>query len=307
MRAKSRLRRAFTQIELLVVISVIGILVGLLLPALQSVRTAALRAQCANNLREIGIACHTFHDVKGRLPPGYAASGPYVDGNTDTSPGWGWPAHLLLFLEQQPLYNQLDFTQPVENCPATQTLVKAFLCPADPFEPAPFQLTDATLMPICEIAPSSYAGTCGPLASSVSGSTGQGIFYRNSATRMLDIMDGTSHTVMIGDRSWVQAKGTWAGTPSGAVTRAGAANPWGAATAPSSALVLVHNNWINNHTASDGSLEDFSSYHRGGANFLFADGSVHFIHNITDPGQDQLDFRALGTRDGDEVLLSMSY
>ena len=171
----------------------------------------------------------------------------------------------------------------------------------------PFQLTDATFAPICEMAPSSYVATCGPFASSVSGSTGKGIFYRNSATRMLDILDGTSHTVMIGDRAWVQANGTWAGVPSGAVTRAGSANPWHAATGPAPALVLVHNNWINNHSDSDGSLDDFSSYHRGGANFLFADGSVHYIHNITDPGQDQLDFWALGTRDGDEVLLSMSY
>jgi prepilin-type processing-associated H-X9-DG protein len=112
---------------------------------------------------------------------------------------------------------------------------------------------------------------------------------------------------MIGDRAWTQARGTWAGVPAGAVTRAGSANPWSSATAFSPALVLVHNNWINNHTDSNGSLDDFSSNHWGGANFLFADGSVHFIHSITDPGQDQFDFRALGTRDGDEVLLSMSF
>jgi prepilin-type processing-associated H-X9-DG protein/prepilin-type N-terminal cleavage/methylation domain-containing protein len=302
-----RFRRAFTQIELLVVMSLIGILSGLLLPALQSVRVAAVRTDCTNNLRQIGLACHLSHDLKGRLPPGYSASGPYVDGNTDTAPGWGWGAYLLPFLEQEALYNQIDFAKPVGSSTPAQTVLRTFLCPADPVAWIPFPVTDATFAPVGLVAPSSYAATCGPDASAVSDAAGRGVFYRNSATRMVDIVDGASQTVMIGDRAWSQTNGTWAGVPAGAVTRAGSMSRWPAATAPAPALVLVHNNWINNRTDSDGALSDFSSNHPGGANFLFADGSVHFIRNITESGQDQRDFRALGTRDGDEVLSSTSY
>src|SRR6516225_4697359 len=105
-----RTRPAFTLIELLVVVAIIGILISLLLPAVQNVRHAAGRLQCANNLKQIGIACHHYHDVRKRLPPGYLAAGLYVDGATDTAPGWGWASFLLPYLEQQDLYQQIDFT-----------------------------------------------------------------------------------------------------------------------------------------------------------------------------------------------------
>ena len=126
-----RTRRGFTLIELLVVIAIIGILVGLLLPAVQKIREAAARLQCQNNLKQIGLACHGYHDVNLALPPGYLATTPYSDGATDTSPGWGWGAYLLPYLEQGPLYSQLNFGQPVANSPAIQTMVKLYLCPSD--------------------------------------------------------------------------------------------------------------------------------------------------------------------------------
>ena len=91
------------------------------------------------------------------------------------------------------------------------------------------------------------------------------------------------------------------------VARAGPQNPWQNATAASPCFVLAHNNWINIKTDADGGLDDFSSYHPGGVNLLFADGSVHFVRSILGDGQDRRDFWALGTRAGEDVVQSLDY
>jgi prepilin-type N-terminal cleavage/methylation domain-containing protein/prepilin-type processing-associated H-X9-DG protein len=291
-------RNAFTLIELLVVIAIVGVLVGLLMPAVQKAREAAARIHCQNNLKQIGLACHSYHDANHSLPPGYRAATSYPG----TAPGWGWAAYLLPYIEQGNLYSQIDFTQPVESQPAIQTFVSMYICPSDNPPPAPFAITDATFDTLCLAAPSSYAATCGSDASEVDDPTGNGIFYRNSATRLTDISDGTSNTTMVGDRSWSDTNGIWAGAVTGAVTRPGPTNPWTSATGPAQCLVLAHNNWINIKTDADGGLDDFSSRHPGGANLLFADGSVRFIKSITTDGPVHLSFWAMGTRAGGEVI-----
>jgi prepilin-type N-terminal cleavage/methylation domain-containing protein/prepilin-type processing-associated H-X9-DG protein len=298
-----RSRTAFTLIELLVVIAIIAILIGLLLPAVQKVREAAARIQCQNNLHQIGLACHNYHDANEHLPPGYLATLSYPD----TRPGWGWAAYLLPYLECDNLYRQLDLTQPVENSPAIQTVVKVYLCPTDNPPQSAFAITDAFGKTITLAAPSSYAATVGQDASEVDDPTGDGVFYRNSKTRFTEITDGTSQTSIIGDRAWSMTMGIWAGVPTGAVTRPGARNSWRTTTGPAQALTLVHNNWVNILTDSDGGLDDFSSAHPGGVNLLFADGSVHFIRDITVDGQQRRDFWALGTRAGGEVIQTLDY
>jgi prepilin-type N-terminal cleavage/methylation domain-containing protein/prepilin-type processing-associated H-X9-DG protein len=300
-------RRAFTLIELLVVLAIIGILLSLLLPAVQQIREAAARMQCQNNLKQVGLACHNYHDANQCLPPGYLATGPYSDGATDTAPGWGWAAFLLPYLEHEPLFRQFNFGQPVQNAAAIQTVVKVYLCPSDTPPTTPFQLTGPTGSPVALAAPCSYAASCGPDASDVADPTGLGVFYRNSKTRLTDITDGTSQTVMIGDRAWVDSQGIWAGAPSGAVMRPGPRNPWRLATNAAPALVLVHNNWINIKTDADGGLDDFSSYHAGGVNLLFADGSVHFVHDITTDGPERVAFWAMGTRAAGDLTNGLDY
>src|SRR5262245_23638724 len=118
-------RRGFTLVELLVVIAIIGILMGLLLPAVQKIRDAAARTQCQNNLHQIGLALHGFHDVYKFFPPGYRATAAYPD----TTPGWGWAAHILPFIEQNPVAQLINFDQPVEASAATQTVIPLFVCP----------------------------------------------------------------------------------------------------------------------------------------------------------------------------------
>ncbi len=289
-------RPAFTLIELLVVIAILAILIALLVPAVQKVREAAARAQCLNNLKQIGLACHAYHDARHGLPPGYAATAAYPA----TTPGWGWAAYVLPYLEQQGLVQQINFTQPVETQAAIQTVLGVYLCPSDIPPAGPFAVTDATLATVCMAAPSSYAATCGDDYSDVADPTGNGIFYRNSRTRLTDITDGTSNTTMIGERAWSQSKGIWAGAPNNAVLRPGQMNNWQTASSPAPCLVLAHNNWVNITTDADGGLDDFSSNHPGGANLLFADGSVRFIRNVTTDynGPVHLAYMAMGTRAG---------
>jgi prepilin-type N-terminal cleavage/methylation domain-containing protein/prepilin-type processing-associated H-X9-DG protein len=296
-------RRAFTLIELLVVVAIVALLLGLLLPAVQKVREAAARARCINNLKQMGLACHGYHDTHEAFPPGYIASASYPD----TAPGWGWAAFLLPFLEEDNLFRQLDLGQPVEDSAAIQTVLKVFLCPSDIVSPEPFLITDATRTPIANAAPSSYAATVGSDASECDALTGDGVFYRNSRTRIADITDGTSNTTLIGDRAWTQTQGVWAGALTGGITRPGASNVWPNATGSAPVLVLAHNNWLNITTDADGGLDDFSSMHPGGVNLLFADGSVHFLRSITVDGQARRSFWALGTRAGGEIIEGLDY
>jgi prepilin-type processing-associated H-X9-DG protein len=290
-------------IELLVVIAIIGILVALILPAVQRLRESANRTRCANNLRQIGLACQAYHDAQGSLPPGYLATDPYPR----TAPGWGWAAFLLPYVEQDPLSRQIDWTQPVEKSAAVRTVVRLYLCPSDEAALGVFPLTDAGGGLVCQAAPSSYAATVGDDAAEADAETGNGVFYRNSRTRFAEVTDGLSFTTLLGDRAWSQTQGVWAGVATSAVTRAGPRNAWPGAVASAPVLVLVHNNWVNITTDPDGGLDDFSSNHPGGVNLLFGDGSVHFLRSITADGQERRDFWALGTRAGNEVVERLEF
>jgi prepilin-type N-terminal cleavage/methylation domain-containing protein/prepilin-type processing-associated H-X9-DG protein len=315
MRARTS-RTGFTLIELLVVIAIIAILIGLLLPAVQKVREAASRTQCVNNLKQLGLACHNYHDVNQAFPPGYRAWGAYVDGSSDTAPGWAWGAFLLPWLEQDNLYRQLNLGQAVQNSAAIQAVLKVYLCPSDLTPSAAFPVPDAFGNTVAAAAPSSYAACCGGDESEPTGPTGLGVFYRNSATRFTDVTDGNSNTILLGERSWGNANGVWAGAIPGAVCLRGKQNPCpgsGAGASPAPTLVLAHSHLNNTTTDTDGGLDDFSSRHTGGSNFVFADGHVSFVRSVVsdlpDGGYsaDSLAFQALGTRANGEVVQGLDY
>jgi prepilin-type N-terminal cleavage/methylation domain-containing protein/prepilin-type processing-associated H-X9-DG protein len=301
--ARRTLRNGFTLIELLVVIAIIAILIGLLLPAVQKVRSAAARLQCQNNLKQIGLALQCYHDANRYFPPGYTATATFPS----TAPGWGWATYILPYTEQEPLYRSLNLAAPISASPAVATTVKLYLCPADLPPAGPFQVTDVTFGAIVSAGPSSYAASVGDDDSEADAETGDGVFYRNSKTRLTDISDGTSQTILIGERAWSQAQGIWAGAPDGAVLRAGPRNPWQFSTASAAVLTQAHCNWVNILTDADGGLDDFSSNHVQGANVLFADGSVHFIRSIIIDGNIRLGFWALGTRSGGDQTGAVDY
>jgi prepilin-type N-terminal cleavage/methylation domain-containing protein/prepilin-type processing-associated H-X9-DG protein len=322
--------RAFTLIELLVVIAIIAVLIALLLPAVQSAREAARRTQCVNNLKQMGLALHNYHDAMSIFPPGYIAASQFIDGETDTAPGWSWASMILPQLDQAPLYSSINVWLPIQapaNTTGTQTLLSAFLCPSDQLPSTrTFPVTDGLGNTVATVAPSSYAASTGSDAADVAlglnnDGSGNGPFYRNSGVRMAAIIDGTSQTVLLLERAWGDTEGTWTGAVPGGVVLRGPFNPCPGssyATYLAPCLILAHCHLLNTNADTDSGLDDPSSFHPGGANALFADGSVHFFKSVLgDAGVNpdgstrytpsSLILQALGTRAGGEVVSSDSY
>lgn len=307
-------RRAFTLVELLVVIAIIGLLIALLLPAVQAARESARRSQCANNLKQIALASQNYHDVMRSFPPGYCASVPYVDGENDTTAGWGWAAFVLSYLEQDAARTNVNFSLPIEapqNARVVQASFPVFLCPSDSPPASAFQVANGSGAALALAGPASYVGCIGGDESEVTDKASTGVLYRNSGTRFGEITDGTSTTLLVGERAWANAQGIWAGAISGGLCKRGPLNPnptGGSTSEPSPALVLSHSHLNNPTSDPDSGLDDFSSLHVGGSYFAFADGSVRFFASVSGDEAngsytgDSLIFQAIGTRAGHEVI-----
>jgi prepilin-type N-terminal cleavage/methylation domain-containing protein/prepilin-type processing-associated H-X9-DG protein len=297
-------RRGFTLIELLVVIAIIAVLIGLLLPAVQKVREAAARAKCQNNLKQIGLALHAYHDANQSLPPGINA--PLISGWSQTgSPGWGWAAYLLPYIEQQNLFRTIRFdlsiADPVNAAPRV-TPVAIYLCPSDSATPT-FTATAAGApgqpgVPICDVASANYLGMWSS-EDIMSPTAWNGVLYPQSRVRFADITDGLSQTFALSERSQRHGQVTWTGAVPGAQTVP--TDPQAAGQSDGNAAMTLGYVGAANNPGEVGGVWS-SAYHTSshgvGSNFLFCDGHVKFLT----PAIDFATFKALATRAGGEVI-----
>jgi prepilin-type N-terminal cleavage/methylation domain-containing protein/prepilin-type processing-associated H-X9-DG protein len=299
--------RGFTLIELLVVIAIVAVLIGLLLPAVQSAREAARRAQCSNNLKQIGLGMHNYHSVHNTFTPGYITAVVNDAAAPEIGPGWGWGVMILNDLEQKPLYQAINFslqiTDPGSLTARTATL-SVFLCPSN-VGSGPVVASSLTGRVLTtDVSAGQYVASAGQLEPGEFPDSNNGVFYRNSRNGIRDITDGSSTTLMVGERSRNVADATWVGA---VPTWQLCTNPrWSVQECgPASTLVVSHTG-----TAATGSIyvpnskssmvDDYWSLHPGGCNFLFCDGSVRFIKESVNPAV----FSYLSTRAGGEVISS---
>lgn len=316
MSAEPHARRGFTTIELLVVVAIVGVLIGLILPAVQATRAAADGVTCRNNLKQIGLALHNHQSILGRLPPGRGTPSPGI-----FSPH----AHLLAHIEQGTLRTQIDFTAAPatftvppatiydggRNFAAASTAVRTFLCPSDP---------SSGRVSGTEFAGTNYAGNAGSGANSGSLTGSDGVFFLGSSVRIEDIADGSSNTAAFSER--LLGEGTAASGPTRRkmLELPGAGDTTTATCRPSSGtwnpergakwIVGNYGNTLYNHadspnapgfdclnaTQQKGRL-GAGSRHAGGANALFADGGVRFVRD----GIAMQTWRAMATRAGGET------
>jgi prepilin-type N-terminal cleavage/methylation domain-containing protein/prepilin-type processing-associated H-X9-DG protein len=297
--------RGFTLIELLVVIAIIGVLIGLLLSAVQRVREAANRASCLNNLHQLGLALHSYHDSYGSFPSGYICQA-QQDPNF-TSPGWGWGFLLLPALEQGNLAQKANTALPVEDASNTAvrtTVLKLYVCPSDR-STGVFTVLDKNNASLAQAATNSYAA-CHGVGVELDEELDDfnGMFSRNSKVRIADVTDGTSNTIAIGERAALFTQAPWVGAVSFGTTRitpgARTNNTGAIEDAPTQVLAHIDIETINDPNADP---EDFFTPHAGVCNCLFVDGSVRSV-----PTQIALPIlQALATRNGGEVVNSSDF
>ncbi len=317
-------RRGFTLIELLVVIAIIGILIGLLLPAVQKVRAAAARLSCQNNLKQLALAAHNHHDAFKKLPPGLLLSPARTTSLF---------VELLPFVEQDNLYRQWDFLNPSANylggnAARAANVLPLYVCPSASLDRNPIDMGGGRTAAL-----TSYAGNGGSRTLLPAKATNDGVFHRVQngfgQIRLTDIQDGTSNTLLFGERS--QADGNWNSflpapfqpAPNPDFFAIGTYGIW----APSTAIgirevTLAGMNAINyGHPFGwqpppwpeqpppvswdqflpfyEARLSAYGSAHSGGANFAFCDGTVRYLTESLPVSS----LRALSTRHGGETTI----
>lgn len=257
-------------IELLVIAGVAAVLMALCLPAVVQAQEEARRTKCQNNMKQLGLAFHNYHDVHKAVPPAWVAKKP----DADEGPFLGWQSFLLPFMDQAPLYNRINFSVVDNNDPKIlQTVIEIYRCPSDPM---------VSLNPLRgKMATSSYSGNAGDERLPGSVDTPDklnGIMWRNSDVGFRDVRDGLSNTFLAGERCLDSGSGIWMG-----VTKNRNEND--AVTD------------CSHHAQLNKSITSFSSRHPGGANFLMGDGRVVFIDEKIESKPELGTYQKLAQRD----------
>ena len=304
--------RGFTLIELLVVIAIIGVLVGLLLPAVQQAREAARRMTCVNNLKQTGLAMHSYYDSNRQLPSGYISPGTSAadPSASETAKGYAWGFVLLPYMEQSALFDSIDQTGEAvgtsNEAKAAEANLGSYRCPTDT-APVSFSVNNGS--GTVDLPTSNYVAVLGWNNVTTEAGQGNGVFFRNSDIQFRDIRDGLSTTICVGERKHIHdffdqgpyaANSTWYAAVPGVLRDAGMTMMPMMKEGPGS-LVLGHvgqNGMMSGKTPNHTNhIVHFSSSHFGGVAFLLCDGSTHIIRDNIDY---QL-FKAIGTRAGGEV------
>ncbi|MBX3415729.1 MAG: DUF1559 domain-containing protein [Pirellulales bacterium] len=315
MRGSRWLRRGgFTLIELLVVIAIVGMLIAILLPAVQAAREAARRAECSNNLKQIGLAMHLYHEALGSFPSAYISQtgGGGVHGEPDPAtrdagPGWAWGMLILPYVELQTVQLAFDAKLPCwapENAAAAQTKVAIYLCPTATGEQSSFDVKDAEGNVLANFARSHYVANVGqeePWGVARDRYLGlvDGPLYRNSGTRVVDVSDGLSNTVFLGEHHSVLSSKTWVGVVPGASVCPSEEFAFSECDSAAT-LVQVHSGPAKSedppaiHPPNSPLCHVCQMYaqHPGGCNVMLGDGSVRFISDYIN----QLTWAALSSR-----------
>ena len=287
--SRSRRQSGFTLIELLVVIAIIAILIALLLPAVQQAREAARRSQCQNHLKQLGLALHNYHDQHSVFPMG---------SSRDTAGSWGFTAQMLPQLDQANAYATADFNSP-DCCltiraaqvatppraePSSQPK-ELLVCPSDPNGNRLLIHGSPNAYPCGNLYPGCYLGVSGDTEYGSGTAAGNGMLFTRSSTRFRDFLDGTSQTMMTGER----------GIPNDLVWG------WVICGATEYEQYISTSRGLSpgkNAPYTAGIVERFWSWHPGGAYFLFGDGRVQFLsYNM-----DFTTYKQLSTRAGSEVV-----
>ena len=298
---KSEIRNqksAFTLVELLVVITIIGILIALLLPAVQAAREAARRVQCANNLKQTGIALHNYHSAVGCFPPATMAS--KDNEPSDSSTHWSWSALVLPHVEQDNVHDDIKYEygyNTLQNAEVIKRFIPTYLCPSA--MPAELVTCCIHIPGEADAAEGHYAAittwcdrTVHPYAKAIDG---DGVMHTNSGTKIRDVRDGTSCTLMVTERDPDQEDRVMLPPERCPNLNCYIGMLWASENQVTTAYGI--NSGATHYDRA------VNSHHPGGAQFLFADGHVDFLWETIN----QNVLIALTTRDGGEIIDANTY